>query len=154
MTDDAPDGVFTPDELVPNDDRLRELDGGRYVVSLDDQDGVARDRVTATESTGGRSSGSDGPPGAGGEGTSAESGPREDATLPDGTYSLSVLAEFEGASHSLSTGSDNVAVTFETLLRWYVGAVAPGVPIEEALPILFSNTDFDLDVHTSARTGE
>jgi hypothetical protein len=74
----------------------------------------------------------------------AASKPQEtdtDVSLPEGTYAVSASASIEGAHCSFSAGSDNVAVTFEALLRWYVETVAPDVTAEEAVSVLLSNTD-------------
>jgi len=145
MTDDRPEGVLTPDELDPDDDRLREIEEGRYVVSVDDEETSAssdghereadpgqRERLTAgDESVSKRRS------------DPASETADYDAleSVPEGAYAVSVAAVIDGERHSFAEGSNDVSVTFEALLRWYAETVAPSVPPEEAVAVLLSNTD-------------
>jgi hypothetical protein len=137
--DDIPDGVLSPDELEPDDDRLRQLDERRYVVSTDadpeddpearpapdvDVDGVHGDR----------------PP--------ADAGSERDGLALDeldGAYALAVRARTDGAAiEDCRIDTDDVSVAFESLLRWYADQVAEDTPPEEVLAVLLQHTDIQL----------
>jgi len=114
------EGPLTPAELEPDDERLHEIDDGRYVVSTDEEASAAR----ADESV--RN-----------EGPTAEKQPS-----PDGSYAVRATLRWGGETYDLSTGSDDVSETFTALVAWYAEAVS-GRDAETAVPVLLSNTEFE-----------
>lgn len=130
-TDELPEGVLSPDDLDPTDDRLHELDGDRYVVSLDGDDTGAN----AVEDS-----------------SSVRARPEPDAPSeaprfpsPDAAYGVVGRARIDGETRPIEVESNDVAATFDALVRWYVDAVAPDVAPEEAVAVLLDNADIAVD---------
>lgn len=140
MSDDTlPDGVLSPDELEPDDDRLRHLDERRYVVSTDGETDDDSDRVL-TPGQDADADSDDRPP--------ANSAPAGDSLALDeldGAYALAIRARTDGASvEDCRVDTDDVSVAFESLLRWYADQVAEDTPHEEVLAVLLQHTDIEL----------
>jgi hypothetical protein len=115
MPDDDPEGVLSPDELsVADDDRVRRLDGDRYVVEANGPD----DRP-AVEADG-------------------------SASLPDGAFALTARARAEDRTDSLRVDSDDVAASFEALVRWYAALVAPDDPPAAVVATLLRHASLDV----------
>jgi hypothetical protein len=141
-TEDGADGgsVLDPDDLELDDDRVRELDGNRYVVSTDDAD-------------------ADGPVDPGDDGAAAPVDPAGGApddtgsgaaarlAALDGAYAVEAVARTPGGDEgpSLRVAGDDVSVPFEALLRWYAHRVAPETPPEEAVAVLLANANLAVE---------
>ncbi|MFC7177023.1 DUF7500 family protein [Halosegnis marinus] len=132
-TDDPPEGVLSPDDLDSTDDRLRELDGDRYVVTTDGDD----DDVDPTDTE-------PSPPPDADDGSMEQTLP-----APDGAYGVVGRGRIDGDEVAVAVESNDVAETFESLVRWYAGAVAPDVPPEEAVAVLLDNADIAVDAEVS-----
>jgi len=128
MTDDTPDGVLAPDELEPDDDRLRRLDDGRVVVATDGAVGDASETA---------------------EGPAPETDDGETATEGagpplEGAYGLEIRARAgDGSVERHRVDTDDVSTAFEGLLEWYTDRVAGEVSTAEALSVLFENTELE-----------
>lgn len=137
--DDIPDGVLSPDDLEPDDDRLRRLDERRYVVSTDDDTGADPSASTVPDVNGGVDTEDRRP---------ADAGPADEPlTLAelDGAYALAIRARTDGGSvEDCRIDADDVSVTFESLLRWYADQVAEDTPQEKVLAVLLRHTDLQL----------
>jgi hypothetical protein len=141
MTDDLPDGVLAPADLELDDDRVRPIADGRYVVSTDGGEGEPA--TTGTGADGDRDAA-----------TSrsideATSDPALDLDDLDGAYALAVRARTEGVEDTVRVGTDDVSATFEGLLRWYAARVSADVPAEEVVSVLLANSTLNLDVRRS-----
>jgi hypothetical protein len=140
--DDIPDGVLSPDELEPDDDRLRQLDERRYVVSIDGEttDGGAR---PIPEASTGDEREDRSPTNTKPTGEDPATGPALDGL--EGAYALAIQARTDGtAAEDCRIDTDDVSVAFEALLRWYAEQVAGDTPHEEALAVLLRHTDIQL----------
>jgi hypothetical protein len=126
MPDDPDDeGVLAPTDLdIDDHDRVRPLDGDRYVVEAN---------------------GPDDAPAVGAD---------EAPTLPDGAYALAARARAGPATDSLRVDSDDVAASFEALVRWYVGLVAPDESPEAAVATLLRHASLDIEVEIEAGNGD
>jgi hypothetical protein len=118
MPDDADDeGVLSPDELsVADDDRVRRIDDDRYVVEADGPDDAPAARPDGTR------------------------------PLPDGAFALTARGRAGSTTDSLRVDSDDVTASFEALVRWYAGLVAPDESPEAAVATLLSHTSLDVEV--------
>jgi hypothetical protein len=137
--DDVPDGVLSPDELEPDDDRLRQLDERRYVISTDGEPGD-EPGARSTPDVAADGAHEDRPP----EDTGPSEGPLDLDAL-DGAYALAIRARTDGAAvEDCRIDTDDVSVAFESLLRWYADQVAEDTPHEEVLAVLLQHTDIQL----------
>jgi len=137
MTDDIPDGVLAPDELEPDDDRVRRLEDGRYVVATDPAESLA------SETGGGTGSDLNTEPTP--EPEPEANGGSQEAQDLNGAYGLEIRARAgDGSAESYRFETDDVSAAFEGLVRWYTDRVAGDTPTEEALAVLFENTDVEL----------
>lgn len=140
MTDE-PDGVLSPDDLDATDDRLRELDDDRFVVSTDgESDAQTADTDEGPPDPDPAEPPADEPPERGGN-------PAPLSEL-DGAFALGGRARLGDEPVPFAVGSNDVAATFGGFVRWYAGAVAPGVPPAEAVAVLLSNSDLDVEVRS------
>jgi hypothetical protein len=158
MTDTDPEGVLTPDELTPDDDRLEELDEDRYVVSVEQNQSEqttadAANAHAAADSPDHAASDDAAPPHDAPDAGDGALRPAQDgaARLPnpttvEGAFALAIDADFDGDRARFTAGTNDVAATFGDLLAWYADAVAPDVPTDEAVAVLLTNTDLDLEV--------
>lgn len=123
MPDDPDDeGVLDPSELdIDGEDGVRSLGDGRYVVEPgDDTDASSQ----------------------------AGHAPEPDAAVPlsDGAFALTARARAEARTDALTHGGDDVAETFEALVRWYAALVAPEESPETAVATLLRHSSLSLDV--------
>ena len=115
MPDDDPEGVLSPDELsVADDDRVRRLDGDRYVVAVDE------DADSPTVDADGS------------------------VAIPDGAFALTARARAEDRTDSLRADSDDVTASFEALVRWYAALVAPDESPEAVVATLLRHASLDV----------
>ncbi len=125
MPDDPDDeGVLDPDDLDidADDDRVRSLGEGRYVVEPGDDAPASP------------------PP------TGRASDPDVTVPLPDGAFALTARARAESRTDTLTRDGDDVAETFEALVRWYAALVAPEEPPEAAVATLIGHSSLSVDV--------
>ncbi len=155
MTDTDPEGVLTPDELTLDDDRLQELAEDRFVISVDEAaaEQPAADAPEAPEPSDADDHPTAAEPAAVADGDTDTSSPDANATaqLPapttlDGAFAVAVAADLDGAHIRVTEASNDVAATFEALVTRYAEAVAPDVPIDEAVAVLLNNADLDVEV--------
>lgn len=122
MTDDNPEGVLAPDELEPDDDRVRRLEDDRLVVTTDDSTGEppeTDDDTLAPE-------------------VNAEEGNSSELA---GAYGLEIRARAgDGSVERHRIDTDDVSTAFEEMIEWYTDRVAGEVSTEEALAVLFEST--------------
>lgn len=136
--------VLSPDELdFTNDERVVELDDGRYVISPGDDP-----PVDAAEKP------FDFPDPPDSEPTYDEPPPDVDEAAPELTdqevhrwladrfdtaeseYGFDITAKFEGSVRRQELFSNDVVTTFENLLVWYAKQLGRDTPVEEVLGIL------------------
>lgn len=110
------DGAVTADQLdVTSSKAVQELDEHRHVIN------------TADEQT---------PPDA--DQAAVE---RQSAPLPPDAYSLSARGRSQDTTDVFTTGTNNVAATFEQFIIWYARLVAPDRPPEETITALLSHSE-------------
>lgn len=151
MTDDAStDGPLSPDELDPNDDRLRRIDDRRYVISTDSETDSGGETSESTPQM------TDGDPDTGAQrSTELRKPERVGPAELDGAYALDIRARIDGRpAGECRIDTNDVSVAFESLLRWYADQVAEDTPQEEVLAVLLGNTGIqfsagDDDIGTS-----
>ena len=155
MTDTDPEGVLTPDELTPDDDRLQELAEDRFVISVDEAaaEQPTADAPEAPEPPDADDHPTAAKPAAMVDGDTDTLSPDANATaqLPapatlDGAFAVAVAADLDGAHIRVTEASNDVAATFEALVTRYAEAVAPDVPTDEAVAVLLNNADLDVEV--------
>ncbi|MFB6139576.1 MAG: hypothetical protein ABEJ26_03975 [Halosimplex sp.] len=140
---DADDGpILSPDELdITQDERVAEIDDGRYVVSPGDPIG---DLPAVEEEA---------------KPTTEASAPVEEATEPESDspelseraihefleaqfdesesrYGFDVTATFDGRIEQRQMVSNDVVTIFESLVLWYAQQIDGKTPVEEVLGIL------------------
>jgi hypothetical protein len=126
MTDDTPDGVLAPDELEPDDDRTRRLEDGRMVVATE---GAVGDTPEADEAPAPETD----------DGETATEGAEPEL---EGAYGLEIRARAgDGGVERHRVDTDDVSTAFKELLEWYTDRVAGEVSTEQALAVLFENTE-------------
>jgi len=130
--------ILSPEELdIADDEHVREIDEGRYVVSsdvLEDEGpapGPARDSI-------------EGP--AAGSGTDPGTTTLDEATVHEwlhdhmaassSRYAFDVTATFDGRVSHQQMASNDIVTVFESMLLWYARQVDSGTPVEEVLGIL------------------
>ena len=145
--DDVADGpVLDPDELdISDDDRVAELDDGRYVISAND----ATPKVPSPEETEPRRA------------PEPQQRPEVDGTAvsrwladsfqDDGfTHGFDATVKVDGTVSRHRMVSNDVTATFETLVLWYARQVAGTTPPEEALGLLLANSDLPVRFPTAS----
>jgi len=61
--------------------------------------------------------------------------------LPEGAYAVAVRARAESTVDGFRVESDDVAASFEALVRWYAELVAPDEPSEQVVATLLDHAD-------------
>jgi hypothetical protein len=143
-------GALDPDELGPDDEHVHPLGDGRFLVSTDPPPESSPDPD-------GASAGADASPEGARGADAARATPDETSTRTElsdlpGAYALAIRARTEGTEESLRVASDDVSESFEALVRWYAGRVAPDVPPEEALAVLLADADLDVRLDAAVRS--
>lgn len=120
MTPNAPeddDGVLTPEELSRDDDDLRPIGDGRYVVETDGSTAARGDeRVDDT--------------------------PRGLADAPE-AYATQVAFKTPDGVETHAVRSDDLSEAFEATMRWYARQLDPGADPDDVLRTLFAATELD-----------
>jgi pyruvate/2-oxoglutarate dehydrogenase complex dihydrolipoamide acyltransferase (E2) component len=180
--DDEPTGgdpeegpVLSPEEIdISDDERVRELEEGRFVVSSGDP--IAQPDDEPAGQIEGETSGAP----ARREGQAAEPEPAPDPT-PQSTgadassapepeltarsvhnwlsddlaavnsrYGFDITAAFDGAVSQQRMVSNDVVTIFETLVMWYAQQVDRNTPIEEVLGILLTEANVPVEIPPEA----
>lgn len=143
---DADEGtVLSPDELdITDDERVFELDEGRYVISAG-EDRPDIHRVIDNE-----------------EAERDEPAPAEDVDASEldeavvhrwiheyvadsgSQYGFDITAKFEGSIARHELFSNDVVTTFETLLGWYATQLGGDTPLEDVLGILLMEANVEI----------
>lgn len=151
MSDDG--SAFDPDDLdFSDDERVREIDDGRYVVSASDSaPNPPPDRETDDSS-----GGADANDAADADATAADTGAPSGGAITAEHVSRWLTASFRddgftyGFDATLSVGDDvvrhrmvsnDVTTTFDTLLTWFSRNVGETTPPAEVLGILFAASE-------------
>jgi pyruvate/2-oxoglutarate dehydrogenase complex dihydrolipoamide acyltransferase (E2) component len=180
--DDEPTGgdpeegpVLSPEEIdISDDERVRELEEGRFVVSSGDpiaqpddepagqiegetggaparREEQAADPEPAPEptpqSTGSAPAGNQGP-----ELTarSVHNWLSDDLAAANSRYGFDITASFDGAVSQQRMVSNDVVTIFETLVMWYAQQVDRNTPIEEVLGILLTEANVPVEIPAEA----
>lgn len=134
---DANEEVLTPEELdITDDDRVAEIEEGRYVISSDASSPSVSDPDTEDDVP------ADGSP----EPTAlTDEAVRgwlcETVGSADARYGFDVTAKFGDSVERQELFSNDVVTTFENLLVWYAQHVGGDTPVEEALGILLMESN-------------
>lgn len=146
--DDSPDpeegSVLSPEELdITEDERVEELEQGRYVISSEEEDPEPIDVADASE-----------PDGAGAPADLTESDVHawlEDHVSGTGSqYGFDITALFEGSVDRRELFSNDVATSFESLLIWYAQHVGDDTPVEEVVGILLMEANVQVEYPAGA----
>lgn len=132
--------ILSPEELdISEDDHVRELEDGRYVVS---PDGPISDPVPSPPD--GREAA--GPTRAGPSGPEASAATLDQDAVHDwlarsfedttSRYGFDVTATFDGRVAQRRMASNDVTTIFESLILWYAQQIETDTPVEEVLGIL------------------
>lgn len=141
--------VLSPDELdITDDERVFELDEGRYVISASGEPTEVREAIDARSTQ---------PPSAPTE--PPETGVDEDevrrwiADYVSGSrsqYGFDITAKFEGSVSRHELFSDDVVTTFENLLGWYGHHLGGETPLDEVLGILLMESNVQVRYPTES----
>jgi pyruvate/2-oxoglutarate dehydrogenase complex dihydrolipoamide acyltransferase (E2) component len=180
--DDEPTGgdpeegpVLSPEEIdISDDERVRELEEGRFVVSSGDpiaqpDDGPAGQIEGETGSAPARREEQAAEPEPAPEptpqstGTDAPSAPEpeltarsvhnwlsDDLAAVNSRYGFDITAAFDGAVSQQRMVSNDVVTIFETLVMWYAQQVDRNTPIEEVLGILLTEANVPVEIPPEA----
>lgn len=161
MTDDGPtDDQFDDDELdaehaadgpvldpaeldITEDERVEQLDDGRYVISAGDSAPKVPTREETESSPAPRPRE---PPAVDGRAVSrwlAESFENDGFT-----HGFDATVKVDGTVNRHRMVSNEVTATFETLVLWYARQVAGSTPPEEALGLLLAESDIPVQYPT------
>jgi pyruvate/2-oxoglutarate dehydrogenase complex dihydrolipoamide acyltransferase (E2) component len=159
--------VLSPEELdISDDERVMELDDGRYVVSSGDPIAGADDGPAGELESGGSEARASSPaadepepepeptpdptpqPAPGGSGQSQAEEPAElteqavhrwlteDLHGSNSRYGFDITAAFDGSVAQQRMVSNDVVTIFENLVMWYAQQIDRDTPVEEVLGIL------------------
>ena len=125
MPDDDTNETEPTEQHGSSDDHVQSLGEDRYVISLDDP--------TPHED------------GAGGPDSSPDGAPDRRLDDLNGAYAFELHARHGSEADSLRVETNDVTDAFESLLRWYAGAVAADTPTETVVATLLANSTLELD---------
>lgn len=130
MTDERPtdseEGVLSPSDLdIADDDRVAEIEDGRYVVATGD---VSPDLSAGREPE---------PVPAGGG---------------DTRYGVDIEVSVDGEAARYHTGSDDVVDVFSDLLRWYATRIDDELDSERVLGILVAESELPIGSRPTVET--
>lgn len=141
-TDERADGILSPEELTPDEDRCKDLGDGRFVVSASDgpsagsHGGQTRLPDVDPALAGLATDGSGGPPGA-----AASADALADA---DERYGVDVAVKTDdGVAHE-TIRSNDVREVFTSLLTWYAAELDDELEAEETLRILLDASPLEV----------
>lgn len=135
--------ILSPEELdIAEDEHVREIEDGRYVVS---SEVLTEDEPAAMRAAEGDSEGSTDSPTGGGAGPLDEAAVhewlREDLLGSDARYGFDLTAAFDGRVDDQRMVSNDIVTVFETMLLWYARQVDSDTPVEEVLGILLMESN-------------
>lgn len=180
--DDEPTGgdpeegpVLSPEEIdISDDERVRELEEGRFVVSSGDPiaqpdrpAGRIEGETGGTSAPDHRSDAADTDPAPEPtpQSTETESSPApapdltarsvhnwlsDDLAAANSRYGFDITASFDGAVSQQRMVSNDVVTIFETLVMWYAQQVDRNTPIEEVLGILLTEANVPVEIPAEA----
>jgi hypothetical protein len=131
MTNDHGDGVLTPADLDFDDEHVRPLGEGRYVVDTPqtheadpttDGGDPHRDRTAVGDRPGGR------------------------LDELEGAYAIVADGRTGTSEGHVRIDTNDVSEAFEALVRWYAGRVADGTSPEAVVQVLLESSDLDVDI--------
>lgn len=135
--DHADGPVLSPEELdITEDQRVLELDEGRYLISGDDEP-PDPSRTPEDVTVGSSSPGLD-PRALNADAVHAWMADRLEAA--NSRYGFDITAVFEGSVVRQELFSNDVITTFENLLVWYAQHVGGDTPVEDVLGILLAES--------------
>jgi len=181
--DDEPTGgdpeegpVLSPEEIdISDDERVRELEEGRFVVSSGDP--IAEPDDEPAGQIEGETGGAPAPsreeqaaepepapePTPQSTGTDAAAAPQpeltarsvhnwlsDDLAAVNSRYGFDITAAFDGAVSQQRMVSNDVVTIFETLVMWYAQQVDRNTPIEEVLGILLTEANVPVEIPPAA----
>ncbi|MFB6146709.1 MAG: hypothetical protein ABEJ08_03385 [Halobacteriaceae archaeon] len=145
--------ALSVDELdITEDEKVREIDDNRFVVSPDDSFDGDDQETPDDDAVSTRERPQSAPPAETGE-ESRRSGQPEldrmtvhrwlqaDLAEADETYAFDLTIAFGGATGGQRVCSDDVVSVFESLLLWTAGQIDPGTPAAEVIGILLAESD-------------
>jgi len=173
-SDDEPTGgdpeegpVLSPEEIdITEDERVRELEEGRYVVSSGDpiaepDDEPAGQIEGEKAATPERRDGAEAEPTPAPERGATDAAPAgetdltaqsvhrwlsDDLAAANSRYGFDITASFDGAVSQQRMVSNDVVTIFETLVMWYAQQIDRNTPIEEVLGILLTEANVPVEV--------
>lgn len=126
MTDKTPEEVLDPDDLELPDERVAEIDDGRYVIDV--ADSASESSSPPTDSS-----------------TDSRTSLRELRQLAD-AYAVTAAVKTDRGVAETSIRSDDISETFESFVRWYAGRIDSSSSPEEVLAVLASASDLNVSV--------
>lgn len=154
------DGVLSPEELQLEDDRVRELEGNRYVVQSDGSadasatgDASATDTASSAAAAAGDVPATDDRTAAGGRVAHADDSAHADAAASATADALANAPEPHGIDVTLKTDgeiarhrgtSHDVREVFVDLLEWYADQLDDDLSAAEALEVMLATSDLEV----------
>jgi hypothetical protein len=149
-SDDGP--ALSPDDLdIEDDENVVSLDEGRYVIGTDERPDVPEDAMAggSGEAAGGGEPDVPGEGAPGGDasvGSPVDSGAvkqflEDDLQAASARYGFHVTAKSEDAISHQQMSSDDVAIVFDGLLRWYAQQLTTETAVEDVLGILLTESN-------------
>jgi len=140
-SDESNDRVLDVSELdITEDERVHELEDGRFVISTDGPPNVTDVDTDSTDAETNASAAAGGDV----EDAPVESGRKRFATelsSADPTYVVEGRAVVGGSASQTRVETSDVVDGFDHLVEWYAEAVGPGTPPSETLGILVAESE-------------
>jgi hypothetical protein len=141
---DPEDGpILSPEELdISEDEHVREIDEGRYVVSADvlaeegPAPGPAESGPTENQSTDEHDDDARAL-----DSATVHEWLRTDLGTSSARYGFDVTAAFDGRVSQQQMASNDIVTVFESMLLWYARQVDSGTPVEEVLGIMLMESN-------------
>lgn len=142
--DDPPDdadrgSVLSPDELdITDDERVAEIDDGRFVIAAGDDSPSVDDVGSSDDAAEGPAEPSRGDPI---DERAVRDWLLDSLEAADAHYGFDVTVKVDDDVARQRLLSNDISVTFETLLTWYAQRVGRGTAVEEVLGILLNESN-------------
>ncbi|MFD1644119.1 DUF7500 family protein [Haloarchaeobius litoreus] len=141
-TDERADGILSPEELTPDEDRCKDLGDGRFVVSASDGPSAG--------SHGGQARLPDVDPARAGLATDGSGGPPRAAVSADALantderYGVDIAVKTDDGVAHQEIRSNDVREVFTSLLTWYADELDDELEAEETLRILLDASPLEV----------